>query len=63
MFPGKIIAPARDRSPMTTMFFEITSGTQVIQPEVSKIDDRDKDSDVTQVTILKVELKKAEEKM
>jgi hypothetical protein len=63
MFPGKIIAPQRDRNPVTTMFFEIAPGTQVIQLEVSKIDEAEEDSDATRVAILKVELKKAEEKM
>jgi hypothetical protein len=45
------------------MFFEIAPGTQVMQLEVSKIDKAEEDSDMTQVAILKAELKKAEEKM
>jgi hypothetical protein len=46
MFLGKIIAPQRDRNPVTTMFFEIAPGTQVMQLEVSKIDEVEEDPDV-----------------
>jgi hypothetical protein len=46
MFLGKIIAPQRDRNSVTTAFFKIAPGTQVMQLEVSKIDKAEEDPDV-----------------
>jgi hypothetical protein len=67
MFPGKLMPPGnRDRPPhMTTAFFEIVPGTEVMQFEVSRVEKRnaEEDPDATRVAILKAELKKAEEKI
>jgi hypothetical protein len=67
MFPGKLVPPGnRDQPPhMTTAFFEIAPGTEVMQFKVSRVEERNakEDPDVTRVAILKAELKKAEEKI
>jgi hypothetical protein len=65
LFPGKII-PRRDTPPhLTAALYEIAADTEVLQFEVSRIEEveDEEDPDLVRVSVLQSELKKAEEKV
>jgi hypothetical protein len=65
LFPGKII-PRRDNPPhLTAALYEIAADTEVMQFEVSRIEEivDEEDPDLLRVSVLQSELKKAEEKL